>query len=208
MSTDNPLEHWQNVYSTKRVDQVGWYTAHLHISLDWIDDLKLKPDDAIIDVGGGASTLVDDLLSKDYRSLCVLDISEQALVVVKQRLGDRAELVTWLQGDVTEVDLPDRNFELWHDRAVFHFLVEPVQRQKYINKILKTLKPGGHLLMGVFDLPAPPQCSGLPVQRYSIESLEATLGEDLKLRRHQKDVHHTPSGLAQAYVYGLFERLG
>ena len=208
MSADDPLDHWQNVYVTKAVDQVGWYAPHLQTSLDWITDLELKLDDPVIDVGGGASTLVDDLLDLNYRKLSVLDLSERALAVVRERLAKRAELVTWLQGDVTELDLPNGHFELWHDRAVFHFLVQPEQRQKYINKLLEALKPRGHVIMGVFDLGAPPQCSGLPVQRYSIESLVATLGDKFKLRRQKQELHHTPSGLAQAYVYCLFERVG
>ena len=207
MSTDNQLDHWQNVYAAKAVDQVGWYAPHLTTSLDWITDLELKLDDAVIDVGGGASTLVDDLLDLGYRELSVLDLSERALTVVRERQAKRAELVTWLQGDVTEIDLPSGHFELWHDRAAFHFFVQPEQRQKYLNKLLEALKPRGHLIMGVFDSEAPPRCSGLPVQRYSIELLDATLGDKFKLRRQQKEVHHTPSGLAQAYIYCLFERL-
>jgi len=208
MSTDNPLDHWQNVYTTKAIEQVGWYAPHLQTSLDWITGLELKLDDPVIDVGGGASTLVDDLLDLGYRELSVLDLSERALAVVRERLAKREKLVSWLQGDVTKIDLPIGHFELWHDRAVFHFLVQPEQRKKYINKLLAALKSHGHLIMGVFDLEAPPQCSGLPVQRYSIESLVATLGDKFELRRQHKEVHHTPSGMAQAYVYCLFERVG
>jgi len=200
------MQHWQQVYSTRSTDQVGWYVPHLTTSIKWITDLKLNPGDPIIDIGGGASTLVDDLLDKGHSDISVLDISDHALSVVKKRLGTRANLVSWLLGDVTEVELPSSHFALWHDRAVFHFLVEPEQQLKYRDKLLQALKPGGHFIIGVFELEAPPKCSGLPVQRYSVEKLNTIFGAEFDLKRHQKEMHKTPSGVEQQYLYCLFQR--
>ena len=199
-------QHWQQVYSTKSTDQVGWYASHLTTSIKWIADLDLDPGDPIIDVGGGASTLVDDLLDKGYSDISVLDLSERALSVVKNRLETKANLVSWLPGDVTEFELPASHFALWHDRAVFHFLVEPGQQMKYRDKLLQTLEPGGHFIIGVFELEAPPQCSGLPVQRYSVETLSAFFGAEFNLKQHQIEKHKTPSGVEQQYLYCLFQR--
>ena len=199
-------QHWQQVYSTRSTDQVGWYAPHLTTSIKWITGLDLDPDDPAIDVGGGASTLADDLLDKGYREVSVLDLSDSAISVVRKRLGTRASQVSWLLGDVTEVELPASHFELWHDRAVFHFLVEPGQQMKYRDKLLHALKPGGHFIIGVFELEAPPQCSGLPVQRYSVEKLSAIFGAKFKLERHHKEIHKTPSGVEQQYLYCQFQR--
>ncbi len=200
------LEHWQQVYTTKSTEQVGWYTPHLQTSVKWITELNLAPEDPIIDVGGGASMLVDDLIDTGHTEISVLDMSERALAVVRERLGHKAEQVSWLQADVTEVELPSRHFTLWHDRAVFHFLVEPEQQRKYLGKLSGALKAGGYFLIGAFDLKAPAKCSGLPVQRYSVELLEAMFGTEFQLRRQHKEIHYTPSGLEQAYVYCLFQR--
>ena len=200
------IRHWQQVYSAKSTDEVGWYTPHLTTSIKWITDLDLDPCDPIIDVGGGASTLVDDLLDKGYCDLSVLDLSDGALSAVKKRLATRADLVSWLPGDVAEVELPARYFKLWHDRAVFHFLVEPEQQLKYRDKLLQALQPGGHFIIGVFELGAPPQCSGLPVQRYSVDELSAVFETEFKLKQHQIEMHKTPSGMEQQYLYCLFQR--
>lgn len=203
----NETEHWQRVYATKSTDEVGWYTPHLQTSLRWIADLNLPLDAPIIDVGGGASTLVDDLLEIGHRGICVLDLSEQALSKVRARMGAGAKPVSWLQGDVTEIQLPERHFDLWHDRAAFHFLVAPELQRKYKDKLLAALKMSGHFILGTFGLDAPPQCSGLPVQRYSVEMLSSLFGAEFRLKRHQKEIHHTPSGIEQSYLYCLFQRV-
>jgi ubiquinone/menaquinone biosynthesis C-methylase UbiE len=202
----NQKDHWEQVYSTKLTEKVGWYKRHLQTSLDWIKELSLAADVPIIDVGGGASTLVDDLLGAGYRSITVLDISEEALCSVKERLGKKAKMVTWLNGDITSVVLPDDHYELWHDRAVFHFLTELDQRQKYRETLLKAIKPRGHLIIGTFTSEAPPKCSGLPVQRYNLEQLQDTLGPEFELVRHHKEKHVTPGGLEQMYLYCCFRR--
>ncbi|MBM2830693.1 MAG: methyltransferase [Gammaproteobacteria bacterium] len=197
----NLKNHWERAYSTKPAERLGWYKPHLQTSLTWIKELGLRMDAPILDVGGGASTLVDDLLVEGYQSITVLDISEKALSSVRARLGERAELITWLEGDITSVDLPARHYELWHDRAVFHFLTEPEQQRQYRDQLLRALKPGGHFIIATFAPQAPPRCSGLPVQRYSLEQLESTLGKEFELMRNHKELHITPGGVEQMYLY-------
>jgi SAM-dependent methyltransferase len=199
-------KHWEKVYSRTPSRELGWYEPHLQTSLGWIEELSLGTDSSIIDVGGGASTLVDDLLHAGYRSITVLDISEKALSSVRERLGKKAELVTWLTGDITLVDLPSDQYELWHDRAVLHFLTEPDQQRQYRHQLLKALKPGGQLVIGTFAPEAPPKCSGLPVQRYSKKRLRDLLGAEFELIRHQKEQHVTPAGAEQIYLYCQFRR--
>ncbi|RLA09959.1 MAG: SAM-dependent methyltransferase, partial [Gammaproteobacteria bacterium] len=146
----NQKDHWQQVYSSNRAQNLGWYKPHLATSLSWISALNLILEDPLIDIGGGASTLVDDLLETGYRSITVLDISENAIAAARLRLAKKADQVHWLEGDITSVDLPTRGYELWHDRAVFHFLTEPEQQRMYRDNLLKALKPGGHLIIGTF----------------------------------------------------------
>ena len=198
--------HWEQVYSTKLAEKLGWYKPHLQTSFTWFKELGLDADAPIIDVGGGASTLVDDLLDAGYRSITVLDISEKALSSVSARLGKKAELVTWLNGDITSVDLPTHHYELWHDRAAFHFLTEHDQQRQYRDNLLKALKPGGNLIIGTFAPEAPPKCSGLPVQRYTQEQLRNSLGGEFELKRHHKEQHITPGGVQQMYLYCHFRR--
>jgi SAM-dependent methyltransferase len=202
----NQKDHWEQVYSTRLIQKLGWYEPHLQTSLSWIKGLNLAVGAPVIDVGGGASTLVDDLLEEGYRSITVLDISEKAVSTVRARLGKRAELATWLEGDITSIDLPKHHFELWHDRAVFHFFTEQKQQRKYRENILNALKPGGHLIVGTFAPEAPAKCSGLPVQRYSPEQLENALGGEFELKRHHKELHITPGGVEQMYLYCQFHR--
>jgi 2-polyprenyl-3-methyl-5-hydroxy-6-metoxy-1,4-benzoquinol methylase len=199
-------DHWEQVYTNKATEKLGWYKRHLQTSFTWIRNLNLSVDAPIIDVGGGASTLVDDLLEAGYRSITVLDVSEKALSLVKTRLEKRAELVTWLGRDISSVMLPTDYYELWHDRAVFHFLTELEQQRKYRNKLLKALKPGGHLIIATFAPEAPSKCSGLPVQRYSKEQLESMLGGEFELKRHKKELHTTPGGVEQMYLYCHFHK--
>lgn len=202
----NRKDHWEKVYASKPAERLGWYKPSLQTSLSWIGELGLEKDATIVDVGCGASTLVDDLLAAGYRSITALDISEQALAAVKSRLGTGAAEVTWLSADITSADLPREAYDLWHDRAVFHFLVEAEQRQRYRENLLKSLKPNGHVIIGVFAPEAPPKCSGLPVARYSYEQLADTLGDEFKLMRHHKEMHITPGGVEQMYLYCLFKR--
>ena len=205
-SQETTSKHWEEIYSTKPANQLGWYAPHLETSRKWIADLELAPEDPIIDVGGGASTLVDDLLDLGHKKLTLLDLSERAIRHTKDRLGKRSGAVTWLKGDVTKIELPSRYYCVWHDRAVFHFLIEPEMQQKYREAILKALRIGGYFIIGTFSPDAPLRCSGLPVQRYTSELLCKTFGKEFELVHHQNEIHGTPSGVKQAYVYCLFQR--
>jgi len=178
----------------------------LQRSLSLIKGLNLAVGAPIIDVGGGASTLVDDLLVRGHQSITVLDISEKALALAKARLGRKAEMVTWICNDINSVDLPKYYYELWHDRAVFHFLTTVDQQWKYRNNLLKALKPGGHLVIGTFAPEAPPKCSGLPVQRYCPERLQNLLGAEFELKLSGKELHITPGGVEQMYLYCHFRK--
>lgn len=199
--------HWEKIYSTNQPDQVSWYKPHLETSVNWIGELSLGKDANIIDVGGGASTLVDDLVEIGYRSITVIDLSRTALALTKKRLGERAALVTWIEGDITSMDLPVHHYDLWHDRAVFHFLTSSEQQQRYVENLSKALRPGGHVIMATFSVEAPPKCSGLPVQRYSPEELERILGSAFVLKKKSKELHVTPGGVEQMYLYCLFKKV-
>ncbi len=197
-------DHWEQVYSTRMAEKVGWYKPRLETSLNWIGALELDRSAPIIDVGGGASTLVDVLVDSGFESITVMDIAESALATSKKRLGRQSELIMWLPGDITTYALPPNRFELWHDRAVFHFLTEPAQQDAYCNNLLTALKPGGHLIVGVFSPEAPPKCSGLPVQRYDHVQLATRLGDRFELVQHQNEMHVTPGGVEQLYNYCQF----
>lgn len=199
--------HWERTYSSHQAEKLGWYVPHLKTSLRWIKRLDLGADAPIIDVGGGASTLVGDLLDAQYRSITVLDISAKALSSVRAGLGKRAELVNWLEGDIISLDLPSQYYQLWHDRAVFHFLTEVEQQRQYRDKLVSALKPGGHLIIATFAPEAPSRCSGLPVQRYSREQLESTLGREFELQRQKQEWHTTPAGVKQRYLYCHFRKV-
>ena len=166
------------------------------------------PRAAIIDVGGGASTLVDDLVDEGFGSITVLDIADTALQVSRQRLGHQAELVMWLSGDITEYRLPANRFDIWHDRAVLHFLTNPADRDAYVANLRRALKPGGHAIIGLFAPEAPPKCSGLPVQRYDHDALADVLGDAFDLLEHRKERHTTPGGVEQMYLYCRFRKSG
>lgn len=200
-------EHWEGVYTSKATDRLGWFRPHLETSFSWIGELGLSPDSPLIDIGGGASTLVDDLIEAGHTAITVLDVSEAALDAAKSRLGEQARLVTWIRADVTDAGAITGRFELWHDRAVFHFLVEEDDRRAYVANLEKSVEPGGHLVIGTFAPEAPPKCSGLPVQRYEHEQLAEALGSGFELLRHHKEMHVTPGGVEQMYVYCLFRRI-
>ena len=201
-------DHWEQVYSTRLAEKLGWYTPRLETSTNWIAELDLDKGAPLIDVGGGASTLVDDLVDEGFESIAVLDISDSALAISKKRLGRQADVVMWLGGDVTTATLPPNYFELWHDRASLHFLTEPGQQAQYRDNLLMSLRPGGHVIIGVFSSEAPPKCSGLPVHRYEHDQLADLLGGDFETVRHQKEMHVTPGGVEQMYVYCQFRRRG
>jgi ubiquinone/menaquinone biosynthesis C-methylase UbiE len=193
--------HWEHIYATKAPTQVSWYQQHPHCSLRLIQRAGIRPTDPIIDVGGGASTLVDDLLTAGFQSLTVLDISTTALQLARLRLGARADAVTWIEADITQTALPAHSYALWHDRAVFHFLTQPADRQRYIDTLIRTTQPGGHVIVATFAPDGPQQCSGLDVQRYTPESLHRQLGRGFELVESISESHQTPWGAEQKFMY-------
>lgn len=194
-------EHWDKVYSTKATNTVSWFQEHANRSLDLIKGTGVGCNAAIVDVGGGASTLVDDLLASGYTDLSVLDLSAAALTAARKRLGLHASGVQWLEADITTADLPANRFDVWHDRAVFHFLVTPEDRAAYVRAVLRAVKPGGHVIVATFAEDGPAQCSGLPVMRYRADELHGQFGESFVLTAHQKENHRTPFGAMQQFVY-------
>lgn len=194
-------EHWEGVYSSKPTDAVSWFQAHAEQSLRLIKATGVPLSAALIDVGGGASTLVDDLLRDGYSNLTVLDLSAAALHAAKLRLGTRSSSVRWLEADVTQADLAVHAYDVWHDRAVFHFLTTAQERSAYVGQVLRSVKPGGHVIVATFAEDGPTQCSGLPVMRYRADELHAQFGEPFTLLQHEKEEHHTPFGTVQKFIY-------
>lgn len=201
-------EHWEKVYATKATDAVSWFQEHAGLSLDIIRATGAGKDAAIIDVGGGASTLVDDLLANGYRDLSVLDLSGAALAAAKQRIGADAAKVEWIEADITRANLAANRYDIWHDRAVFHFLTDPADREAYVRTVFRSVKPGGHVIVATFAEDGPEKCSGLPVVRYRPDALHAEFGEAFQLLRHEKEAHRTPSGNVQQFVYCYCRRMG
>lgn len=200
-------QHWEQVYTTKASNAVSWFQEHADQSVRLIHGTGVSKDAAIIDVGGGASTLVDDLLAESYSNLTVLDLSAKALEVAKQRLGNRSNSVNWLEGDVTQLALPANHYDIWHDRAVFHFLTDPADRQAYVQQVMRSVRPGGHVIVATFAEDGPEKCSGLPAMRYRPDSLHAEFGDAFQLLQHERETHQTPFGTEQKFVY-CYCRLG
>ena len=197
----NPKAHWEKVYQTKQADAVSWFQEHATRSLELIRSVGANSDASIIDVGGGASTLVDDLLDNGFRLVTVLDLSASALVVARKRLGASGNGVTWIAGDIRDVNLAERTFDIWHDRAVFHFLTDAADRAAYVQQIMKSVRPGGHVIVATFAPEGPEQCSGLPVARYSPDQLHGEFGPAFELLEHASEAHKTPWGSVQHFVY-------
>ncbi len=193
--------HWENVYETKDATQVSWFQQHPELSVQFIKETRVDKTGQIIDVGGGASTLVDDLLANGYENVTVLDISMAALQTAQQRLGSLASRVTWLEADITQVNLPYRFYDVWHDRAVFHFLTDPEDRARYVKAVQHSVKTGGHVIVATFGLEGPLRCSGLEVVRYSPDSLHDEFGNDFELVDSTNELHQTPFGTEQRFIY-------
>jgi len=193
-------QHWEKVYGNREADQVSWFQLHAASSLRLIEGCADK-DAYIIDVGGGASVLVDNLLDAGYRNLTVLDLAESALAASRARLGARAQSVQWIAADITRADLPAARYDVWHDRAVFHFLTDPADRARYVAQVLKSVKSGGHVIVAAFGPGGPLQCSGLDVMRYAPDALHAEFGAPFRLLGHQTETHRTPAGQEQEFVY-------
>ncbi len=193
--------HWENVYTTKAPDAVSWYRRHLETSLALIERAADACESSIIDVGGGESTLVDDLLLRGYKNLTVLDVSQTAIEITRKRLGSAAEQVRWLVGDIVEIELEPYAYDLWHDRAVFHFLTTPERRLAYVRQVTRAVKPGGHVIVSTFGPEGPTKCSGLEVMRYDAESLHGEFGGRFRLVESSKELHQTPLGTKQQFLY-------
>ena len=198
--------HWQNVYRTKRADSVSWYQPHLRLSLQLLMEAGLTASSRLIDVGGGASTLVDDLLERGLCDVSVLDVSDEALSLARRRLGERGKLVRWYVGDVLELALPPEGFDFWHDRAVLHFLSDPEDAARYVRIAARTLTAGGHAVIAGFAPEGPERCSGLQVARRSAEDIAALFAPAFTLVQQRTERHRTPSGLEQSFVYALLQR--
>lgn len=197
----DPKTHWDKVYTTKAPDAVSWYRQHLETSLALIERAVPSRSASIIDVGGGESTLVDDLLRRGYENITVLDISQAAIEVTKSRLGLAAEQGHWLVADITTVELEQRTYDLWHDRAVFHFLTTVEQRTAYVRQVARSVKRGGHVIVSTFGPEGPLKCSGLEVARYDAVSLHREFGARFHLVESSTELHETPFETTQQFLY-------
>lgn len=201
-------KHWETVYSDKQTTEVSWYQQHPERSLKMIESTGIKKSAPVIDIGGGASTLVDFLLEDGYKDISVLDISHAAIEHAKSRLGSNKDKVNWIEQDITELGTADIQhcFDVWHDRAVFHFLTEAKDRESYIQTMLNVLKIGSHVIIAAFDDNGPKKCSGLQVMHYNPEKLSAVLGSSFQLIDSYTENHETPSGASQSFVFCRFIR--
>lgn len=198
--------HWEDLYQTRSPEQTSWHQAHLSTSLEWIAEMAPARSSAIIDVGGGESTLPDDLIALGYRDVTILDIAEGALRKSQARLGAAAKQIRWIAGDVTQVVLPASGYDLWHDRAVFHFLTELTDRAAYVRQLASALKSGGHALIATFGREGPERCSGLVTNRYDAAALARELGAEFLLQKSSLVEHRTPRGRTQQFLYCDFVR--
>ena len=199
-------QHWDQVYRSRAAESVSWFQARAALSLALIARCAPAADDPIVDIGGGASVLVDALLDAGHTRLHVLDLAGPALAASRQRLGPRAAEVQWLEADITDPAAPIPDCRIWHDRAVFHFMTTPAQQQGYRRKLAAHLLPGGHAVIATFAAHGPERCSGLPVQRYGIDTLAEAFRDELELLDSAEENHVTPGGGSQAFIYGRFRR--
>jgi SAM-dependent methyltransferase len=197
-------EHWETIYRTKSPDRVSWFRPHLETSLALIERAAHRRSAPIIDVGGGASTLIDDLIQRGYRNLTILDISQAALAAAQSRLGSAASLVRWIRADITRAEFPQHSFDVWHDRAVFHFLTAAEDRLAYVRALTPAVSPGAHVIISTFGPEGPIRCSGLDVRRYDADSLQNELGAQFHLIESSTELHETPFGTTQQFLYCHF----
>ena len=198
--------HWGNVYQEKSPSDLSWYQKEPKVSLELIRCTQVATNEAIIDVGGGASVLVDNLVKESFSNLAVLDISENAIAIAKKRLGDSANKIEWFESDITQFDAP-KKFMLWHDRALFHFLTDPFDRKSYKKVLDYTLRPKGHLIIATFAIGGPAKCSGLEICQYNSEKMIAELGENFELIQERKETHITPANKKQNFIFFHFLKI-
>ena len=202
--TDTPRQHWDDVYTVKAPDQLSWYQAEPTRSMALIRATEIPVEAPLVDVGGGTSTLVDILCRSGYTDVTVLDISAAALNRAKKRFGAGAGAVSWIEADVTAFE-PRRRYHLWHDRALFHFMIDAAQRQRYLDTLRAALIPGGHFVLSTFGPEGPKKCSGLPVQRYSVKQAAEVLAPGFELRSFDIEDHRTPTGTVQQFLYSWWQ---
>jgi SAM-dependent methyltransferase len=207
MSDASRQAHWENVYTTKGEKEVSWFQENPAPSLELIALIGLSKDAAVIDIGGGTSRLVDDLHARKYRRLTILDLSGAALAAARERLGDQGADVQWLIADITKWE-PTQTYDLWHDRAAFHFLTDHTDQSAYVDRLKKAVKPGGHVIIGTFAPDGPERCSGLPIVRHDANTLAGVLGGDFVLTDTRRHDHATPWGAVQRFQFSTFRRLG
>jgi len=206
MNQPSRQAHWQQVYTTKGENEVSWFQDNPSPSLDMIARTVAGVDARIIDIGGGAARLVDALLDKGFHNVAVLDLSEAALAAAKARLGERAGAVRWIVADATAWRPEPAAYDVWHDRAAFHFLTEEADRAAYVARLTEGVKPGGFAIIATFALDGPERCSGLPVARYDARNLAAEIGEAFEFVATRSHDHKTPWGAEQRFQFSLFRR--
>lgn len=204
--SDDRASHWEAIYRAKTEDQVSWFQQTPEPSLTLLDLAGATPDAAIVDIGAGASHLVDALIDRGYGDVTVLDISQAALDADRARLGPAASRVTWIRSDVMAWH-PDRGYDIWHDRAAFHFLTDPADQAAYAAVVTHTLKPGGHAIIGTFAPDGPEKCSGLPIIRHDADSIGKLLGSSFELIDARRHEHKTPWDSVQLFQFSTFRKL-
>ena len=198
--------HWEHVYDTKESHEMGWYQKVPQTSLDFIRELRLSKDAAIIDIGGGDSYLAPTLLELGYTDITVLDLSANAIERAKKRLGKKAGLINWIVSDITEFE-PTRKYDCWHDRAAFHFLIDETDIEKYVSIASEAINSNGNLIVGTFSLDGPKKCSGLPIRQYAKESLNSVFKENFKLQNTCSSIHITPTENTQKFTFCTFSKV-
>ena len=198
-------KHWEEVYENKKATQVSWYEPMPETSLDYITECKLEKDAAIIDIGGGDSFLAEFLIGRGFTDITVVDISENAINRARKRMGEKAEEIKWIVADAAEF-VPERQYDLWHDRAAFHFLTEDQKVESYLKTVKQTVKPGGYVVLGTFSETGPTKCSGLEIKQYSISEMQALFADGFTTMSCKNVDHNTPSGGTQNFTFCSFQK--
>lgn len=202
---EDPKKHWNQVYENKKPTEVSWYEPMPETSLNYIAECELENQAAIIDIGGGDCFLAEFLLARGFTDITMVDISEKAIERAKQRLGEKAEEIQWIVADAADFS-PERQYDLWHDRAAFHFLTEAMQVEKYVNTVRKAVKPGGFVILGTFSETGPSKCSGLEIRQYSIKELQELFSKGFTPISCKNIDHNTPSGATQNFTFCSFRK--
>lgn len=198
-------QHWNDIYVKNTSSEISWFQQHAKLSLQLITSTNIDASASIIDVGGGMSPLACDLVEQGFTNISIMDLSNAALKRSQAHLGKNALKINWIEANILEYDLPSYAYDIWHDRAVFHFLTTKNQRDVYIKKVSSALKPGGHIVIATFAEDGPKQCSGLPVMRYNVEQLQQQFGESFRLMQNLQESHITPDGIEQKFIYCLYK---